>query len=394
MKYPMRFGRILKQADILFADSQFPSIVSSGGVILARQSSDDYVRFRVPDTQCPPLPRPDSPSDDGQADVAEPGRWMVAGTPDTSEKWLLKQATDSIQLSYTVYDGDFTLEFEIRDLSVISGTVNGLYFDGIVVELYINDSNWARVGFGFQASNGIRGWGYQRAVAGSVATAIGPGTLNDEVFRARVSRVGSSWSATFWRTGDPNWTTPTSLGNIGTGSVRVTVRGLRFSQGSGMGWYSTRNVQGRVTYLSTLSGAPTSISISTPVIDLGQPIHAEPAVYPSVSLQWRASNTQFEPTANLPEWNNPSGEYRYWQVRASTDQVNTLIERIELGATLVGIFRVALAGVGWRLWHVGADSPYRPVEEAEAGVPRSVRVSDGDSVSWQGEGEVVVTRDK
>jgi hypothetical protein len=55
----MRFGRLINSRDQLFAAS---CQVSSGGVVLARTSTDDYVRMRVPDTDCPPLPQSERPA--------------------------------------------------------------------------------------------------------------------------------------------------------------------------------------------------------------------------------------------------------------------------------------------------------------------------------------------
>ena len=114
----MRFGRILESGDELFGASCQPS---DGAVILGRTDTDDYVRFRIPDTNCPPLPRPNSPLDSGQADEAEPNRWQVVGSPNTSNKWLVKQNTDQIQISYACYPGDFnwSLRFRIYRFSLV-----------------------------------------------------------------------------------------------------------------------------------------------------------------------------------------------------------------------------------------------------------------------------------
>jgi hypothetical protein len=326
----VRYGRILSPAtDRLFGVQVGNSRlceVSSSAVILGRTDTDDYVRMRVPDTGCPPLPQPNWPLDSGVADFAEPDRWVDYGSPDTSAGWLVKQLTDQIQLAYSCYSGDFELEFEISDLSVLSGTVNGVIFDGIVIELKIDDNNWACVGFGFLAANNIRGFGWLRMAGGVQAYAIGPGVLSDEVFRARVARSGNSWSARFWRSGDPTWTTPSSLGNIGSGPVWIRVVGLRFSVGSGYGWWSNRNVQGRVRYLTTNFGAPDFIWVEAPVVDLGQPTKAEVRGLPSgTQLVWRAGNE-----LPLPDyWDNPTGAYRYWQARLSTSSIVVLLERIE-----------------------------------------------------------------
>jgi len=113
---------------------------------------------------------------------------------------------------------------------------------------------------------------------------------------------------------------------------------LRFSVGSGYGWWSDRNVQGRVRYLVTNSGAPDFISVTTPVVDLGRPMRVIPRVRPFADrLQWRASNSPFNPGDDTPSWNNPRGEYRYWQVHATNTSasISWLIERIELTLPVV-----------------------------------------------------------
>ncbi len=97
----MLVGRIVRQGDFLFGDAQNPSSVSAGGVVLARQPGDDYVRFRVPDTTCPPLPEPEHPLDSGVSDEAEPNRWSVTGSPNTSNGWTMLQSRDIILLAYS-----------------------------------------------------------------------------------------------------------------------------------------------------------------------------------------------------------------------------------------------------------------------------------------------------
>jgi len=122
-----RYGRVLKAAtDRLFGFSEgsWQCTISPGAVILSRTATDDYVRMRVPDTDCPPLPQPNSPMDSGVADEAEPNRWLVSGTPNTSNKWLIKQQSDQIQLAYTCYAGDFVIEV-VSDYVSKTGTCTG-----------------------------------------------------------------------------------------------------------------------------------------------------------------------------------------------------------------------------------------------------------------------------
>jgi hypothetical protein len=98
----------------------------------------------------------------------------------------------------------------------------------------------------------------------------------------------------------------------------------------------TYNVSVRVSSVQTVSGAPGSITVTTPVVDLGLPLLVRPRVHPSgLGLQWRASNSPFNPWDATPSWSNPVGEYRYWQVRATTTGIGTLIERIELKLAVV-----------------------------------------------------------
>jgi hypothetical protein len=61
--------------------------ISNGGIVLRRRTTeDDYFRLRVPDTDCPPLPRTE-PLDDGRVDTAEPNRWVIRGDVNTSNGW-------------------------------------------------------------------------------------------------------------------------------------------------------------------------------------------------------------------------------------------------------------------------------------------------------------------
>jgi hypothetical protein len=132
-----RYGRVLKRArDKLFADSDARCEISPGAVILPRTDTDDYVRMRVPDTDCPPLPEPGTPLDSGQADEAEPNRWQVTGSPNTSNKWLIAEQTDQIQPSYSCYSGDFVLEV-VSDYVSKTGTCTGeigtMSWDGVAL---------------------------------------------------------------------------------------------------------------------------------------------------------------------------------------------------------------------------------------------------------------------
>jgi hypothetical protein len=121
-----------------------------------------------------------------------------------------------------------------------------------------------------------------------------------------------------------------------------------------------------VTQWSTNSGAPGSITVTTPVVDVGQPLKVIPTGYPGgVTLEWRASNTPFNAGDPAPSWNNPTGEYRYWQVRATTTSISTLIERIELVADAVPIALWRRFRSYWQLFESGlgrvTKGPFRTV---------------------------------
>lgn len=237
-----RFGRILKQADILFADSQFPSLVSSGAVILARQSSDDYVRFRVPDTSCPPLPEPNTPLDSGVADEAEPSRWSYSGNPNTSSKWQMLESTDSIWLNYSVYPGDFMLEVESSYVSK-AGTNTGdpgyMTFDGVCLVFDIGSKTYG-IGVGWAKHHGVTEvpWGGSegRAIWWFIAqgsTKIGTGEYmiptSQTNVRYRVERSGSNVRFG-WLNSSGQWNYSSWL-SAGTGAIQVKFEGVRITDG-------------------------------------------------------------------------------------------------------------------------------------------------------------------
>jgi hypothetical protein len=128
----------------------------------------------------------------------------------------------------------------------------------------------------------------------------------------------------------------------------------------------TYNVSVRVSSAQAVSGAPSSITVTTPVVDLGQPLKVTPTGYPAgTTLEWRASNTPFNAGDATPSWSNPVGEYRYWQVRASTTSISMLIERIELVSDAVPIALWRRFRSYWQLFQTGAGratrGPFRTV---------------------------------
>jgi len=90
-----------------------------------------------------------------------------------------------------------------------------------------------------------------------------------------------------------------------------------------------------------------------------------PRCLPGADLEWRASNTPFGAGDATPSWNNPTGEYRYWQVRATTTSIGTLIERIELVSDAVSIALWRRFRSYWQLFQTGAGrvtkGPFRTV---------------------------------
>jgi hypothetical protein len=104
-----------------------------------------------------------------------------------------------------------------------------------------------------------------------------------------------------------------------------------------------------VSRWQTLSGAPGLIWVDSPVVDLGSPMGLNVRARPQgVQVAWRASNSPFNASDPTPSWNNPTGEYRYWQARAATTDIAMLIERIEL----VPVGAIAL----WRRFRVPSSN--------------------------------------
>jgi len=126
------------------------------------------------------------------------------------------------------------------------------------------------------------------------------------------------------------------------------------------------NVVVRVSSVQTISGAPSSIWVITPVVDVGRSLKITPTAYPNgVTVAWRASNTLFNAGDSTPSWSNPTGEYRYWQVRATNTSRNTLIERIELISDAVPIALWRRFRSYWQLFESGfgrvSRGPFRTV---------------------------------
>ena len=362
-----RYGRIWKPAkDRLFSfqEGDLACEISPGAVILQRQPRDDYVRFRLPDTNCPPLPRPNAPLDDGVADRAEPVRWGVGGDPDTQAGWTIKKTpttTDYVQLTYTCFhSGDFEIEFELGVAEIVSGTNPGyVWVDAVGVQLSADADNWVFLGRG--RLYGADCWGVFGKINGSDAPPAEGWNWMVTGSRGRIRRQGSQISFTVHDSQGNQVAPPRAITNPNmVGPLTVSVRGMGFGYVR-----SDLVIRGTCYYIRTLTGYPSSVWVSTPVVDIGLPLRVEPKVYPSVLLEWRASNTPFGSNDSSPPWNNPQGEFRYWQVRASTSSISTLIERVELFPDAVPLLVWRRFRSYWQLFETGAGrltkGPFRTV---------------------------------
>ncbi len=111
--------------------------------------------------------------------------------------------------------------------------------------------------------------------------------LSDVTFKAQVQRSGSNWSVRFRRSDTSEWTNWTTIGAVGSGLVTIRLVGLRFNMvpyGS-----SSRDVTVRVTNITTLSGAPSSVTVTTPVMDMGKSMKCTVQRVPSLAYAGVAS---------------------------------------------------------------------------------------------------------
>jgi hypothetical protein len=124
----------------------------------------------------------------------------------------------------------------------------------------------------------------------------------------------------------------------------------------------TARISAVVTEWRTISGAPSSISVTTPVFDVGQPWRVVVRGLPSgTQLVWRAANELPLPD----EWDSPVGEYRYWQAKLSTSSSNVLLERIEFLPDAFPLLVWRRFRSYWQLLETGAGratrGPFRTV---------------------------------
>jgi hypothetical protein len=339
----MRFGRILSPStDRLFGVQQGSSglcVVSSSAVILGRTDTDDYVRFRVPDTDCPPLPQPNRPLDSGTADFAEPDRWLFGGQYTYPPYWrfssTMGSALDWVQPSYACYEGDF--------LTRVTASAGGVFehpiyyvcdYFGLFVIL---NNSVAGIGFG----------GYARPAEGNtfaVDMVLWHSTAGGTHYNAQVDlgtpvylfirRTSGTISVgySFTNPNAPDANTEIEVAYGVYGPVQLRLAKDFYLPPTDPPNPPARRISAVVSQWRTIYGAPSEIWVETPVVDLGQPQRVVVRGLPSgIQLAWRASNTPFGANDPTPPWNNPTGEYRYWQAKASTTSISTLIERIEFG---------------------------------------------------------------
>lgn len=370
-----RFGRILRSGDILFSDEDLPALLSSGAVALLRQSTDDYVRFRVPDTSCPPLPEPSTPLDSSVADEAEPERWLYGGEYVSGTGWRFRQhPTNSsgftyVQPAYTCYDGDFQVDVQVS-----------IAISGYIPDVSLADTNYFI--FGIPALNcGVAIGGSIERVSGQRRTFAwawvngGPGTgigvINESTsYTLRISRA--SGTITVAVVGQSSAQVATNS----TGQVQLKLW-RDFTEGEPPFVHLPPLT---VYSIATQSGAPASVTATTPVIDLGVQTKALVHHYPDIgTLEWRASNTKFAADADEPEWDNPTGSYRYWQVRVTWDDADALLERIELLTDAQRIMLLRRFRDYWTVWDTREGKTIRSDDDAIFGSGKQTRTDDG----WQ-----------
>ena len=337
-----RYGRVFDEStDRLFGYQQSSALcqVSSGAVILGRQETDDYVRFRVPDTDCPELPQRNEPLDAGGSDFAEPSRWIFTGRyrPESNGWWFGPNPDDNLNFvrpSYTCYEGDFVCYIRCSWGGPFGPFVTdffGLFLPDIGCgigfgNMLVPDESGLPTTFAAFQQNGLwQSWAglYTKIHAGRPVWLF-------------LSRFGTTIYGGFSRLGPDAPELQRELAYGVSGQVWLAV-GKDYRHGDNP-FYPYRPLAVAMSQWRTLLGAPSEIWVQTPVVDLGRPMRVIPRVRPFADrLQWRASNSPFNPGDDTPSWNNPRGEYRYWQVHATNTSasISWLIERIELTLPVV-----------------------------------------------------------
>jgi hypothetical protein len=225
-----------------------------------------------------------------------------------------------VQPAYTCYDGDFETQITLSWSDAGLPRTNNAQsadFDLFVFGLPSVNGGIALGYFGSESANQPWDLGVFAYSNGSVGTQLGwlragtTGTL-------KLRRAGTTISAQYG----------SSSATVATGvSGQVQLRLWRDFSGEP----PFVHIPGvTVTRWETLSGAPGSITVETPVVDLGQAVEAEVRGLPAAAtLQWRASNAPFGANDTSPSWSNPTGSFRYWQAKLQTSSSAVLLERIE-----------------------------------------------------------------
>lgn len=97
-------------------------------VVLDRQvGGDDYLRFRIPDTWCPPLPEPAEPLDSGMFDEAEPFRWVHSSSNLVTEGGWQFWNGGWVRTAYACYapQTPFRVEVHLSNQAIGGGILMG-----------------------------------------------------------------------------------------------------------------------------------------------------------------------------------------------------------------------------------------------------------------------------
>jgi hypothetical protein len=348
--------------------------LSNGGIVLSRSATgDDYFRLRVPDTDCPPLPRPAEPLDDGRVDTAEPNRWIIGGVVNTSNGWAFNPENVSnpdniayhyVRTSYFCYssgslgpgDGRFIAAYfsttyqgsapmpppTMQDkYSLCIADVCYLSFGGVsigVASMYYHYMGVAYTSYLCMTHRqGSGSWLF--SIMNYLPTGTNPEHAG-EFYLLLSLPVGVTSGyighiflkhprGYYYKAGE----LPLVGVNVGTPVEVGRVVVPRYSAGSYPlelrlpGSYTCRAI--RTQYPP---GVSTQATLITKVHDLGQARELVPATFPdNVPLIWRASNTAFNAGDAVPSWTSPTGSYRYWQFQIPNfGDHDKLVERIEL----------------------------------------------------------------
>jgi hypothetical protein len=369
--------------------------LSNGGIVLSRSATgDDYFRLRVPDTDCPPLPRPAEPLDDGRVDTAEPNRWVIGGVVNTSNGWTFNPENvwdprnivyHYVKTSYPCYSsgligpGDgrgvvayFSTTYQGRDpmppdgpqYRYLMGIVDVCYlsFGGVsigVMSIYysyrdssylppaddpsslspVHDRHFTRTShFGLALRSGSGPWAF------SIMNYLPTGTRPEHAGQFYLALVFPAGVASgyigqiFLRHPEGYYYKAAEIPLVGVNAGTPVEVGRAVIPYGTFDSYPAElaRLPGSYTCRAIRTqyppGASTQATLITKVHDLGQARELVPATFPdNVPLIWRASNTPFNAGDATPSWTSPTGEYRYWQFQIPNfSDHGRLVERIEL----------------------------------------------------------------